>query len=62
VQWRVVLQLPMRQVKRRIERGDGVTVFFSAFFTGLGKGEDPIEGGRGASLHKSVEEIIDNHQ
>jgi hypothetical protein len=62
VQWRVVLQQPMRQVKRQIEHANGVTVFFSAFFTGLGKGEDPMEGGRGASLHKSVEEIIDNHQ
>ncbi len=57
MQQRVVLQLPMSQVKRWIERGDEITVFF----TGLGKGEDLMEGGRGVSPDKSVEEI-DNHQ
>jgi len=32
-------------------------VFFSSFFH-MGKGEDPMESGRGSSLHKTMEEVV----
>ncbi len=60
MQRRMVLQLLMRQVKWRIEHGDGVTVFFPVFSQAWERVRMQWRVVGVSSVHKSVEEI--DHQ